>query len=70
MPHNRSHKADHFRRRAQTCAVFAEYAKSQADTAHLARMRDAYLALAANEDWLDSLPPLPPANAGALAVAH
>lgn len=69
MPQSHSYNADRYRRRAQTCALLAECARSSAESASLTRMRDHYLGLAANEDWLDGLPPLPPVNVCAL-VAH
>jgi hypothetical protein len=46
----------------------AECARSTADQKQLLRMRDACLALAATEDWLGGLPPMPPGNSDALAV--
>ena len=63
-----SAKAVAYRRRAAMCASYAACARSAADRARLLRMRDSCLTLAANEDWLDGLPPSPPAGAVALAV--
>jgi hypothetical protein len=59
-------KAQTYRRKAATCDRFATCAHSASDRVELHRMRDSWLALAAREDWLDGLPPLPPANAKAL----
>jgi len=62
--------ANYYRRRAQTCATLANCAQSPADRARLTDMRDVCLTRAANEEWLDGLPPSPPANVAALAVVH
>ena len=62
-------KAQTYRRKAQTCDALAACARSTAEQEPLLRMRDALLSRAANEDRLDGLPPLPPANSNAL-VAH
>jgi hypothetical protein len=62
----RSLKADVFRRKAASCVSFLAGARSGADRAQLVRMRDTWLALAAQEDRLDGLPPTPPA----LALVH
>jgi len=62
-------KAQTYRRKAQTCDALAACARSTAEQEPLLRMRDALLSRAANEDRLDGLPPLSPANSNAL-VAH
>jgi len=61
-------KAGAYRRKAAMCGSYADYARSSGDREQLLRMRDSCLALAANEDWLDDLPPTPPAMALALPV--
>lgn len=60
-------KAQIYRRKAQTCAALAACARSAVERESLLRVRDALLSRAANEDRLDGLPPLPPANSNALA---
>ena len=63
-------KAQAYRHKAATCDRFAACAQSADDRANLRRMRDALLARAANEDWLDGLPPVPPGNASALSISR
>jgi hypothetical protein len=63
-------KAQTYRRKAQTCGELAACARSRAEQEPLLRMRDALLSRAANEDRLDGLPPLPPANSNALTARH
>ena len=41
-----------YRSRAQECALLARSAGDEKDRAHLLRMRDSWLALAENDDWL------------------
>ena len=60
-------KAQIYRRKAQTCAALAACARSTAEREPLLRVREALLSRAANEDRLEGLPPLPPANSNALA---
>jgi hypothetical protein len=62
-------KAQAYRREAQTCDALAACARSNAEREPLLRLRDALLSRAANEEWLDGLPPLPPADSNAL-VRH
>lgn len=62
-------KSAFYRRKAAMCENFADRASSAVDRARLTRMRQSWLALAANEEWLDGLPPLPPANVIAFAAA-
>ena len=63
-------KAQTYRRKAQTCGQLADWARSESERDPLLRMRDALLSRAANEDRLDGLPPLPPANSNALMARH
>lgn len=66
MLQNHPLKAQSYRRKASTCDRLASCARSADDRASLRRMRDTWLARADKEDWLEGLPPLPPANASAL----
>jgi hypothetical protein len=59
-------KAVAFRRKAATCARLAQCARSAADREHFLCLNEACLEQAASQEWLDGLPPLPPANANAL----
>jgi hypothetical protein len=71
MPQPHSSKAQELRRKAQVCDRLADCARSSADQQQLQRMREACLVMAANEDWLGGLPPMPPANSNALlAMRH
>ena len=56
-------KAKAYRRKAAMCDSYAACAQSGGDRKQLLSMRDGLLARAANEDWLDDLPPTPPAKA-------
>jgi hypothetical protein len=60
--------ADAYRHKAHVCEALAAHARSSDDMARLLRMRDACVALAANKDRLNELPPLPPASSNALAA--
>jgi len=62
-------KAEVYRRKAATCGSYAVWARSSYDRDQWLRMRDSCLALAANEDRLDSLPPTTPAKALAIPVS-
>jgi len=64
-----SSKAPAYRRKAHLCENLAVHARSGADSEQLLEMRDAWLSRAANEDWLDGAPPVPPANSNALMTA-
>jgi hypothetical protein len=66
MPQSRSSKAGELRDKARSFARLADYARSSADRKVLLRMGDACADLAANQDWLGGLPPVPPANSNAL----
>ena len=66
VPH--SLKAEVYRRKAAMFDSYAVCAQSGDDRVQLLRMRDSWLARAANEDRLDGLPPTPPAKALALPV--
>jgi cell division septum initiation protein DivIVA len=65
-----SSKAQEYRRKARSCELFAANAQSAHDHDGLTRMRDSLLALAAHEEWLDGLPPTPPANVMILRPTH
>lgn len=66
MPHSHSSTAQDYRRKAKSCEDLIAYVLSVEDRNRLLRVRDSYLSLAANEEWLDGLPPTPPAQAAAL----
>ena len=70
MPQTHSAKASAYRRKALTLGKLADYAQSIPDHDRLLRMRDSCVALAANEDRLNDLPPLPPARALAVPTRH
>lgn len=70
MSQAHSDNASRYRRRARTCGLLADCAQSPTDREQLVDMRDACLALAANEEWLGGLPPSPPANVCALAAVQ
>src|SRR3982075_756176 len=55
-------KALRHRREAAACGVFATNAKSATDRDLLLRMQRSLLTRAYHEDWLDGLPPAPPAG--------
>ena len=65
-----SSRAQEYRRKAKSCEQFAANAQSARDHDGLTRMRDSLLALAAHEEWLDGLPPTPPANVIVLRPTH
>ena len=70
MQARKSSKALEYRRKATSCANLGACAQSQADREQLSRMHDSWLTLAANEEWLAGLPPIPPGNCAALAILH
>jgi hypothetical protein len=61
-------KALRHRREAVACGVFAANAKSATDRELLLRMQRSLLTRAYHEDWLDGLPPVPPAGCNSLAL--
>jgi predicted nucleotidyltransferase len=61
-------KALKHRREAAACGVFAVNAKSATDRELLLRMQRSLLTRAYHEDWLDGLPPVPPAGCNSLAL--
>jgi len=66
MPQTHSSKAQGYRRKAKSCDGLVAYAVSTDDRNRLLRVRDSYLALAAKQEWLDGLPPMPPAHTVAM----
>ena len=70
LPTQNSSKAPAYRRNAHPCENLAAHARSGADSEQLLGMRDSWLSRAANADWLDGAPPMPPANSNALMTAH
>jgi hypothetical protein len=66
MPKTHSAKASAFRRKAEVLGRLAACAQSAVDHDQLLRMQNGCLTLAAQEDTLDGLPPLPPARAAAI----
>jgi hypothetical protein len=66
MAYSHSSKAQDYRRKAKSCEGLVAHALSVEDRDRVLRIRDSYLSLAANEEWLDGLPPTPPAHAVAL----
>jgi len=66
MSQSHSSKAQGYRRKAKSCDGLIAYALSADDQSRLLRVRDSYLSLAANEEWLDDLPPTPPAHTAAM----
>jgi hypothetical protein len=66
MPQSHSSKAQGYRRKAKSCDGLVAHALSTNDRNRLLRVRDSYLSLAANEAWLDGLPPRPPAHTAAM----
>ena len=57
MPQTHSSKAQDYRRKARSCGGLVAHALSVEDCSRLLRMRDSYLALAANEERLEGFPP-------------
>jgi hypothetical protein len=70
MPQTHGAKASAYRRKAEALGKFAACAQSTADHDRLLRMQASCVSLAANEEMLDGLPPLPPARAAALPTRH
>jgi hypothetical protein len=66
----KSHNSSDYRREAATCGTFADFARSPGDRELLRRMQRSRNALAANQERLDELPPLPPVNSRALSVVR
>jgi hypothetical protein len=63
-----SSNASKHRRQAAACALFAANARSAHDCELLLRMQRAQLGQACFQEWLDGLPPLPPARPSALPL--
>jgi hypothetical protein len=61
-------KALKHRREADAYGVFATNAKSAADRELLLRMQQSSLTRAYHQNWLDGLPPVPPAGCNSLAL--
>jgi hypothetical protein len=61
-------KVSAHRRHAAACGFFAANARSAADRELLLRMQRSLLDRARHGDWLDGLPPMPPARPAALVV--
>jgi len=61
-------KALKYRRNAASCSLLAASARSTHDRDLLLRVRESLLSRAYHEDWLDGLPPVPPAQSIALEV--
>jgi hypothetical protein len=53
-----------YRRKAATCARLAHYALEPGDRDRLLCMQEAWLALAANEDWLEGAAPVAESRTG------
>jgi len=68
MQQRHSSKAQDYRRKAKSCEGLVAHAQSAEDRDRLLRIRDSYLSLAANKEWLDGLPPMPPAQAAAVML--
>ena len=66
MLQSHSSKAQGYLRKARSCDGLVAYALSTDDRDRLLRIRNSYLSLAANEEWLDGLPPTPPAHTAAM----
>lgn len=63
-----SGKAARFRRNAVACGILAANAVSSSDRSLLLRMQRSWLERAHHEDWLNEIPPEPPAGPNALAL--
>jgi hypothetical protein len=61
-------KATRFRSNATACGIFAANAVSPSDRYLLLRMQRSWLERAHHDDWVNGLPPRPPAGSKALAV--
>src|SRR4029079_14534569 len=61
-------KALKHRRESAACAFFAVNPKSATDRELLLRMQRSLLTRAYHQDWLDGLPPVPPAGCKLLAL--
>jgi len=63
-----SEKAARFRRKAVACGILAASAASSPDRSLLLRMQRSWLQRARHEDWLNDMPPEPPAGRNAFAL--
>ena len=61
-------RATRFRGTAAVCGIFAASALSSADRELLLRMQRSWLDRARHEDWVNAMPPRPPAGSNALSV--
>jgi hypothetical protein len=60
--------AARFRSNAVACGIFAVNALSPSDRVFLLRMQRSWLERAHHADWINGLPPRPPAGSRALAM--
>ena len=62
--------ASKFRRDAAACGLFAANAKSASDRALLLGMQRSLLGRAVHQEWLDGMPPVPPARSNHILVSR
>jgi hypothetical protein len=61
-------RAAQFRSHAAACGIFAANAVSPSDREHWLRMQRSWLDRAHHEEWVNGMPPRPPAGLRALSV--